>query len=344
MNAIIPTTWSRYVPSPTMPWNLRRVHHLHLRASFAADWATLQKDLADGPDAAVARLLSGSASSVAEFESLEPMIGDAAVGSGDINRLKAWWFYRILYSGDPLTERLVLMWHNHFATANDKVQNVAMMKHQNDVMRQHARSRFSELLRGVIMDAAMMKWLDADSNRKGHPNENLARELMELFTLGEGNYSESDVQEVARALTGWTIKNRQFAFVERDHDPGTKRILGQQGEFDGEAVLEIMLRQKATANRIAMRLCRMFFGESGVSERQREELANGLREHDLDIGWAVETILRSAGVFCRFKHWQQGDEPGAVDCRTDSPVAMSFTTTEYAIVGGVVKSHGARFA
>jgi len=288
--------WRPYHPSATTPWSLRLVHHLHRRAGFGANWDELQRDLHASPEAAVDRLLAGSDAAV-DFDSLQQLIGDAAVSSGDINRLKAWWFYRILYSDDPLTERMTLMWHNHFATSNLKVANVAMMKRQNDRLRQNAMGKFGDLLRAAVKDAAMMVWLDAKANRKGKPNENLARELMELFTLGVGHYSESDVKEVARALTGWTIRDDAFAEVDAYHDDGAKQVLGRQGNLDGDDVLAILLDQDAIATRIASRLCDLFFGEDVVNSEQLNELAAGLRERELDVRWAVETILRSEAFF-----------------------------------------------
>ena len=241
--------WKPFVPTESSPWNLRRVHHLHRRAGFGANWAELQRDLNAGPEAAVDRMLKGGEAD-AEFDSLQQLIGDAAVNSNNINRLKAWWFYRMLYSGDPLTERMTLMWHNHFATSNLKVQNVAMMRCQNELLRTHALGKFGDLLTAVVKDAAMMVWLDAKANRREKPNENLARELMELFTLGVGHYSEADVKAVARSLTGWTVRSDEFANVDAYHDDGSKTILGQTGDFDGDDVLSILLSQDAVAVRI----------------------------------------------------------------------------------------------
>ena len=291
-----PATWRSFKATTTAPWNLRRVHHLHRRAGFGATWDVLHRDLDDSPKTAVDRLLHGE-EAADNFDSLQQLIGDAAISSGDINRLKAWWFYRILYSGDPLTERMTLMWHNHFATSNLKVANVAMMKRQNDLLRKHAMGKFGNLLRAVVKDAAMMVWLDAKANRKGKPNENLARELMELFTLGVGHYSETDVKEVARALTGWTTRDNAFEHVAAYHDEGAKQVLDQQGDFDGDDVLGILLSQDSIATRIASRLCDVFFGEGVINDEQLDELAVGLRERDLDVRWAVETILHSEAFF-----------------------------------------------
>ena len=289
-----------YQPTKHAPWNRQRVVHLHRRAGFAATSEELQRDLDDGPERAIERLLGGTAGTTgvrANFEEMSTVIGDAAIEAQLPNRLKAWWLYRMLFSPDALTERLTLMWHNHFATSNQKVRDVEVMYRQNGILRDGALRRFDLLLSAVIKDAAMLVWLDADSNRRQHPNENLARELMELFTLGVGHYSEDDVKQAARALTGWSSKNGKFRNVPAFHDPGEKQLLGVSGKLDGDQVLQILLGQPATARRLAWRLCDTFFGEQAINDRLIEQLAIGLREHDLDLRWGVETILRSEAFF-----------------------------------------------
>lgn len=292
--------WQPYTPEEQAPWNLRRVLHLHRRAGFAARWEAIERDLHEGPKAAVDRLLAGKESAdaaVDDFESLAGTIGDAAVASGNIHRLKAWWLFRMIFSPDPLAERLTLLWHNHFATSNRKVADVAMMRRQNELFRRFARAPFRELLRQAVKDPAVLVWLDADSNRREHANENLARELMELFTLGVGNYGENDVQEAARALTGWTVKNREFRDVPAYHDDGEKTILGRGGRWRGDDLADILLEQPATSLRLARRVCEMLMGEGAVEGPAIGELAAGLRERELNIGWAVETVLRSDEFF-----------------------------------------------
>ncbi|MDP6467758.1 MAG: DUF1800 domain-containing protein [Pirellulaceae bacterium] len=294
------SAWTAYQPSEQTPWNVRRVVHLHRRAGFAATWDEIQRDLKDGPDAAIDRLLVGKAYSTGvptDFEAMSQVIGDAAVAASNSNRLKAWWLYRMIFAPDPLTERLTLMWHNHFATSNLKVADVQVMRRQNEILRECARKPFGEILTRVVKDPAILIWLDADSNRKQHPNENLARELMELFSLGVGNYTEDDVKEASRALAGWTTKKGQLSFVEEYHDDGEKTFLGKNGNFAGDDVLQTVLEHPATAQRIAWRLCDHFFGEGVIDDTFIEELATELRAHDLDIGWAVETILRCEAFF-----------------------------------------------
>src|SRR5262249_16365339 len=127
-------------------------------------------------------------------------------GSVTADQLAAWWLYRMLYSPHPLNEKLTLFWHNHFATSNAKVLNVGFMLGQYDLMYGHAQGNFSSLVQEMSKDPAMLVWLDTKGSKKGNPNENYARELMELFTLGVGNYTETDIRQAAKAFTGWDIK------------------------------------------------------------------------------------------------------------------------------------------
>src|SRR5262249_8659692 len=152
-------------------------------------------------------------------------------------------------------------------------------------------------LDAVVRDPALLIYLDAPANRKGHPNENLARELMELFTLGIGHYSEADVKEAARALTGWTVEDGAFAESAGRHGDGGKTILGQKGRFAGGDLLRLLLDHPATAQRLAGRLCELFFGEKAVSPEAVRALGDELGRRRLDVGWAVETILRSRLFF-----------------------------------------------
>src|SRR5581483_9224011 len=189
--------------------------------------------------------------------------------------------------------------HDHFATSNVKVRDVAAMRRQNELFREHARGPFGTLLNAIVRDPAMLIWLDASANRKEHPNENLARELMELFTLGIGHYGEADVKEAARALTGWTLDDAgsRFRIVASRHDDGEKTILGKTGKFNGDDLVQMLLDHPATAERLAERLCGLFMGEKAVDADAIRALATGLREHGLDIGWGVATILRSRAFF-----------------------------------------------
>jgi uncharacterized protein (DUF1800 family) len=305
--------WKPYTPDDKSPWNLRRVVHLHRRAGFAATWNEIQRDLKDGPKASIDRVLNGKAATEGVPEKFEEIadvtLGPSAAASRDPARLKAWWVYRMMFGPDPLTERLALMWHNHFASSNLKVENLTYMRGQNELFRKLGRKHFGELLNAVARDPATLMWLDAPANRKGQPNENLARELMELFSMGIGNYTEADVKDAARALTGWTIEEREIekgnekvieqVFVEvlTRHDDDEKTILGKKGKWKGADLVKMVLEHPATSKRIAGRICELLLGEKARKSADIDGLANGLHERDLDIAWAVETVLRSRLFF-----------------------------------------------
>jgi uncharacterized protein (DUF1800 family) len=296
----VPDPWVAYASDTGVPWDLARVVHLHRRAGFAATWAEIERDLRDGPEASVTRVLQGKSridGIVKDFEAVSAALADAAASTASADRLKAWWVFRMLFSPDALGERLTLLWHNHFATSNLKVNDLAAMRRQNEVLRQFARAPFGDLLRHVIKEPATLDWLDAPANRKEHPNENLAREAMELFTMGVGNFSEADVKDAARALTGWSYKPDGFHDFSQHHDDGEKTILGRKARFNGDQFVALLLEQPTTSVRLAKRLCETFLGEGLLTTELVQDLAKGLREHQLDIGWGVERILRSQVFF-----------------------------------------------
>jgi uncharacterized protein (DUF1800 family) len=292
--------WARYVPDADAPWDLRRVVHLHRRAGFAATWDEIRRDLNDGPEASINRLLEGKSRSCgvpADFAAFADRLAERALAAPEPNRLKGWWAYRMLFGPDPLTERLTLLWHDHFATSNLKVNDLALMRRQNETLRSLCRASFGRLLHAMLHDPALLVWLDAPENTKGHPNENLARETLELFTLGIGHYSEDDVKQAARALTGWKLVDDEARLVRVRHDPGIKTILGRSGAFDADGLAALLRDHPATSRRLAWRLCHEFFGEGAIDEPAMGALAEGLRARDLDIGWGVATVLRSRRFF-----------------------------------------------
>ncbi len=231
--------WAPYVPDSQAPWDLRRVVHLHRRAGFAATWDEIQRDLKDGSEASINRVLEGKSRSCGVpdgFAAFADRLAERALAVPEPNRLKGWWVYRMLFGPDVLTERLTLMWHDHFATSNLKVNDLALMRRQNETLRSLCCAPFGRLLHAMLRDPALLIWLDAPENSKRHPNENLARELLELFTLGIGHYSEDDVKEAARALTGWKLVHDQARFVPVRHDAATKTILGTKRAFDADGL------------------------------------------------------------------------------------------------------------
>ena len=180
----------------------------------------------------------------------------------ETRRLAFWWLDRMLRSPHPLQEKLTLFWHGHFATTEEKLRDYRKIKLQLDTLRTGALGSFRDLLTAMAKDPAMLVFLDATYNVKGAPNENFGREVMELFTLGVGNYTEDDIREAARAFTGWTNNDLAFAFDAEKHDNGTKTFLGRTGTFNGDDILRIILEQEQTATYVATKLYRFFVRDS----------------------------------------------------------------------------------
>lgn len=184
-----------------------------------------------------------------------------------ISEIQRWWLKRMIETPRPLEEKMTLFWHGHFATSYRTIENSYHMFLQNQLLRTHALGNFSDLLQGIIRDPAMLKYLNNDTSRKGRANENLAREVMELFSLGLGGYSEKDIKEGARALTGYTFRDDQFFFDKNNHDQNPKTILGRTGAFDGEAFVRIILDQPGVARFITRKLYHFFAAELPPLER-----------------------------------------------------------------------------
>ena len=212
--------------------------------------------------------------------------------------LQSWWLAEMLITPSPLTERMTLFWHNHFVSSQQKVRSPQLMYGQNELFRRHALGNFGELLHAVARDPAMVIYLDSASNRKGQPNENFAREVMELFTLGEGNYEERDIKDVARAFTGWGINldTGEFLFRRPAHDDGVKTVLGRTANLDGDAVLEILLEQPQAAEFLAGKLWREFVSPH-PDPTQVKRIARVFRDSSYDIRAAVRAILVSDAFY-----------------------------------------------
>ena len=208
--------------------------------------------------------------------------------------LKIWWFDKMLKTDDPFLEQMVLFWHNHFTSSLRKVGQSALMYRQNQLFRKYALGNFSELLHAIIEDPAMLIYLDNRANKKGHPNENLARELLELFSLGEGNYSEDDIKAFARALTGYSIdKEMEFRFKKRLHDKGKKEIFGQSGHFDAHEMIDIILQQEATSIFIVEKLWSAFIGYD-PDPKEVQRLAQIFRKNHYELKPLMQALLTSS--------------------------------------------------
>ena len=216
--------------------------------------------------------------------------------------LRAWWVREMLSTPSPLTERMTLFWHNHFTSGQDKVQYPQQMAQQNMLLRRDALGNFGELLHDVAKDPAMLQYLDGASNRKGKPNENFAREVMELFTLGEGHYTQRDVSEAARAYTGWSLDPDTQAYVWRanQHDDGDKTVLGQTGPFDGDQVLDILLARPETATFVTTKLWREFVSDTPDPARIAPVAAQFRASH-----YDIKVALR--GLFLSDAFWDDDD-------------------------------------
>ena len=210
----------------------------------------------------------------------------------ETDRVAYWWANRMLLSPRPLQERMALFWHGHFATNEDKVRDYRKMLKQLRLFQRLGLGDFRNLLIGVAQDPAMLAFLDAGVNVKGSPNENFAREIMELFTMGVGHYGEADVREAARAFTGWNYRGLDFYFNAEAHDGGIKRVLGQEGRFDGVDVIDIILAQDAAAEFIAGKLHRHFVGEAPSADGRRE-LGAWLKSANYDIAAFLERLFLS---------------------------------------------------
>ncbi|MFN9488619.1 MAG: DUF1800 family protein [Betaproteobacteria bacterium] len=212
-------------------------------------------------------------------------------------QLREWWLRQMLVTPDPLRERMTLFWHNHFVSGLQKVLSPQLMYRQNVLLREQALGNFGTLLHAVARDPAMLRYLDSAFNRKGSPNENFARELMELFTLGEGHYTEQDVKEVARAFTGWSLSPEgEFVFRPALHDDGPKTVLGRQGNFGGSEVLDLLLERPETATLIARKLWLEFVSPQPVPA-EVARIAAALRGSGYDIRAALRVLFNSEAFY-----------------------------------------------
>ncbi|HJN42842.1 MAG: DUF1800 domain-containing protein [Vicinamibacterales bacterium] len=214
----------------------------------------------------------------------------------EARRVGYWWAERMLDTHRPLQEKLALFWHGHFATAEGKVRDYRKMLGQVEMFERHAAGNFGDLAEAVAKDPGMLYYLDAGVNVKGAANENFAREVMELFTMGVGNYSEQDVREAARAFTGWNYDNLDFVVNAELHDDGEKTFLGRTGNFDGVDVLNIILEQPVTAEYIAAKLYR-FFVRDDPGEVLTSELGALFRDADYELRPLLTTVFLSRDFY-----------------------------------------------
>jgi uncharacterized protein (DUF1800 family) len=279
--------------------------HLLRRAGFGGTPTEIEELRKLGPKLAVEKLLSFSTDdgTSPNPHNFRPMLENATnpnqVRGKAVNILQGWWLHKMLTTSQPLKEKLTLFWHGHFATELDKVRNAYMLEQQNELFRISGLGRFDDLVLEVSRDPAMLWYLDNADNVKGHPNENFARELMELFTMGvHGGYTERDVQESARAFTGWGLEKPpkgngkytdkpKFKFYASKHDDGQKTFLEERGNFDGSDIVRMTTQHPSTARFITGKLWRFF-----VSEELPKDTADELVKLWQDTGANIREVLR----------------------------------------------------
>lgn len=233
----------------------------------------------------------------------------------ETQRMAYWWANRMLVSPYPLQEKMALFWHGHFTSSEDKIRDYRKLLKQNALFRQMGTGSFRDLMIAVAQDPAMLAYLDAGVNVKGSPNENFAREIMEMFTMGVGHYSEHDIREAARAFTGWNFRDLDFVIDKDRHDDGVKTVLGRSGNFDGVQVIDIILAQPATADFLAGKIYRYFVRDE-LSPALQRQLGAALRDGGYRIAPLLETIFLSRDFY----------SDAAVGTRIKPPVELVVST------------------
>lgn len=262
-----------------------KLQHLLRRAGFGAGPGELDHYGQLG--------LSGTVDQLINFESIDNSSLDQRLQGLKLNvtkrfSLERWWLLRMIYTARPLEEKMTLFWHGLLTSAISKVGKAELMYAQNEYFRQNVFGKYPDILKGISRDPAMMIWLDLETNRKGHANENFARELMELFSLGVGNYTEQDVRESARAFTGWSLRQHRFFFNQRLHDDGSKTFLGQTGNFDGNDIIDIIVKQPASAAFVT----RKFF-EYFVYPNPTEAVLKPFVDSYTSSGYSIKSLMKS---------------------------------------------------
>lgn len=306
--------WAAWRPTATDPWDFAQAAHLHRRAGFAANWESLERDVARSPESVIAdflpRELTGD-----EQQNLqaEQSTGQILAVAGEARRLSAWWLLQMVHSPHAATERLTLFWHGHFATSADKVPEANLMWRQYLSLRRLAWGPFRDLVQEIARDPAMLIYLDARDSRKAKPNENFAREVLELFCLGTGNYTEQDIRELARAFTGGGIRNGRFHDNRYQFDDGEKVFLDYRGPANRAEAIDAIVRHDACAMFLVWKLVRNYVADDIPRDHPLiEHLATRYRQDDLRTADLLRQIWSSRLFFDR-------DCRGA---RIESPVEM----------------------
>ena len=265
--------------------------HLLRRAAFGGSVDKLQRLTSVGSQQAVETILAPQ--DAATFDEEANSIIQTRLVLGESQQVIDWWLYRMRFDPFAVREKATWMWHGHFCTSRTKVTDARLLWQQNDTLRRHALGSFADLVKQISRDPAMLIYLDSTTNRKNHPNENYARELMELFCLGLGEYSEQDIRELARCFTGWEVRRQRFRFSPTDHDKGEKQFLGAKGHFDGDSAIDVVLAQPAAQRFIARKLIHFYITDDPVPTDVVDSLADLLATHDWQLQPVLATLFNS---------------------------------------------------
>jgi len=233
----------------------------------------------------------------------------------ETHRVAYWWANRMVSSPRPLQEKMALFWHGHFASNEAKVRDYRKLLGELELFEQQGTGNFRDLTVAVAQSPGMLTFLDAGVNVKGAPNENFAREIMELFTMGVGHYTEKDIREGARAFTGWNYVDLKFVVNKDQHDDGEKTFLGQTGRWDGVQAIDIIMQQPATADYIAGKIYR-FLVRQELSPELQKQLGSVLRDSHYEIAPLLETIFLSRDFY----------SPASVGTQIKGPVQLAVST------------------
>lgn len=276
--------------------NFENAAHLWRRAGFGATTQQIHETVDRGIDRVIDELLDFDREDSDLENALEIVSADTFDLNNNIEDVRAWWIYRLLHSKNPLREKLALFWHGHFATSAAKVDRASLMLQQIRTLRSLAAAPFRDILDAIAKDPAMLIWLDGNNNKKGKPNENFARELFELFSLGIGNYTEKDIQESARAFTGWGLADYNYRFDAKQHDSGEKSVFGARGNWDGGDILDAILVHPATPRFIATKLCRFFINDQ-PDAACIERVAEAFRRSRGHMHTTITAVFRDPAFF-----------------------------------------------
>ncbi len=281
-----------FVPGVDGAFDEAAAAHLLRHAGYGSRPEEREQAARAGLGATLERLFTrDEGRAAAQLAALAPTVAQG----DDFPRLQGLWLGRMAESASPLAEKLALFWHGHFATSHETIQQGDWMWRQYELFRSLGGGPFRELLQAAARDPALLVWLDGNSNVKSHPNENFARELFELFSLGVGHYSERDVQEAARAFSGWHVRDGRFWKNERAHDSGVKQLFGASVE-DGGEVVDAAVRHPACASFLAGKLLRAFVTDA-PPPAAIEEVAAALREDELVIERTLRRLFASRLFF-----------------------------------------------